>query len=241
MASSKTPGRKNKQMTTEVTKTKPATAPAKVSVMNALAAKLECDPAKLMPMLKKTAFATCKTDEEFMAMCMVANTYGLNPILKEVYAFPSKGGAVVPIVGVDGWIKLMNSNPQFDGIEFDEGKDYCTATIYRKDRNHPIKATEFLAECMGNTEPWKRWPKRMLRHKAMVQAARIAFGFAGIYDEDEGRRIASVGADAIDVAATDKAQPNSLRDALKIEPTEPTPAEPPKTAQEGTLDAEDVI
>jgi phage recombination protein Bet len=180
-------------MTTEVVK-KAEVAPAKVSVMNSLAAKLECEPAKLMPMLKKTAFATCKTDEEFMAMCMVANTYGLNPILKEVYAFPAKGGQVVPIVGVDGWIKLMNSNPAFDGLEFEETQDSCTAIVYRKDRSHPIKATEWLSECMGNTEPWKRWPKRMLRHKAMIQAARIAFGFAGIYDEDEAARIASVDA-----------------------------------------------
>ena len=45
---------------------------------------------------------------------------------------------------------------------------------------------------MGTTEPWKRWPRRMLRHKALIQAARIAFGFAGIYDEDEGNRMAEV-------------------------------------------------
>lgn len=174
----------------EIIKAAPNGAVQRASVVGALAQRLECDPAKLVPMLKKTAFATCKTDEEFMAMCIVANTYGLNPILKEVYAFPAKGGQVVPIVSVDGWIKLMNSNPNFDGIEFDEGVDYCTATIYRKDRNHPIRATEWLGECAGNTEPWSRWPKRMLRHKALIQCARIAFGFAGIYDEDEGRRIA---------------------------------------------------
>jgi hypothetical protein len=29
----------------------------------------------------------------------------------------------------------------------------------------------------------------MLRHKAMIQAARVAFGFAGVYDPDEGARI----------------------------------------------------
>lgn len=29
----------------------------------------------------------------------------------------------------------------------------------------------------------------MLRHKAMIQCARIAFGFTGIYDEDEAQRI----------------------------------------------------
>ncbi|EEW4602325.1 phage recombination protein Bet, partial [Escherichia coli] len=32
-------------------------------------------------------------------------------------------------------------------------------------------------------------PKRMLRHKAMIQCARLAFGFAGIYDNDEAERI----------------------------------------------------
>lgn len=159
------------------------------SVLATLSNKLDCDPSKLVPMLKKTAFATCRTDEEFMAMCIVANTYGLNPILKELYAFPSKGGAVLPIVGVDGWVKLMNSNPAFDGIEFKEDEEKCTAIVYRKDRSHPISVTEWLDECKGTSEPWRRFPRRMLRHKAMIQAARLAFGFSGIYDEDEASRI----------------------------------------------------
>jgi hypothetical protein len=226
----------NKTMsTTAITKT-PATPPAKPGVMNALAAKLDCDPAKLLPMLKKTAFATCKTDEEFMAMCMVANTYNLNPILKEVYAFPSKGGAVVPIVGVDGWIKIMNSHPQFDGIEFEETNDACTARIYRKDRAHPISATEWLAECVGTTEPWKRWPRRMLRHKAMIQCARLAFGFAGIYDEDEGRRIAEAHeAEIIAAAEPPKAEKKALRGALGIATEPEIASEAAETPQESEL------
>lgn len=222
--------------TTAITKTTTATPPAKPGVMNALAAKLDCDPAKLLPMLKKTAFATCKTDEEFMAMCMVANTYNLNPILKEVYAFPSKGGAVVPIVGVDGWIKIMNSHPQFDGIEFEETNDACTARIYRKDRAHPISATEWLAECVGTTEPWKRWPRRMLRHKAMIQCARLAFGFAGIYDEDEGRRIAEAQeAEIIAAAEPHKAEKKTLRGALGIVTEPEIASEAAETPQESEL------
>jgi len=37
--------------------------------------------------------------------------------------------------------------------------------------------------------PWDTHPKRMHRHKTLIQAARIAFGFSGIYDEDEAERI----------------------------------------------------
>ena len=59
----------------------------------------------------------------------------------------------------------------------------------RKDRSHPTIVTEYLAECKMTTEPWKKYPKRMLRHKAFIQCARMAFGFSGIYDEDEAHRI----------------------------------------------------
>jgi hypothetical protein len=47
-----------------------------------------------------------------------------------------------------------------------------------------------MSECARNTEPWIKWPARMLRHKALIQCARVAFGLAGIYDPDEAERIA---------------------------------------------------
>jgi phage recombination protein Bet len=192
-------------------------APAKrVSVIGKLAAQLNIDPATLLGVLKKSVFAACKTDEEFQMACMTAAKYGLDPVQKEIYAFPAKNGAVVPVVGVDGWNKIMNTHPQFDGIEFDEGDGYCTAIIYRKDRAHPTKVTEWLSECERTTEPWKRWPRRMLRHKAMIQAARIAFGFSGIKDEDEAQRM-----DEVTAPPAPTAKPSKLRDALGIPPETP--------------------
>ncbi|EBR4477838.1 phage recombination protein Bet, partial [Salmonella enterica] len=32
-------------------------------------------------------------------------------------------------------------------------------------------------------------PTRMLRHKTLIQCARLAFGFAGIFDQDEAERV----------------------------------------------------
>ena len=52
-----------------------------------------------------------------------------------------------------------------------------------------MRVTEFYKECYRATDPWKQMPRRMLRHKALKEAARVAFGFSGITDEDEARDI----------------------------------------------------
>lgn len=144
---------------------------------------------ELYTVLKATAFKGDVSDAQLSALLIVAGQYKLNPWTKEIYAFPDKGG-IVPVVGVDGWSRIINSNPQFDGMDFDQDADSCTCTIYRKDRAHPTKLTEWMAECKRpGVKPWESHPYRMLRHKAMIQCARIAFGFGGIYDADEAERI----------------------------------------------------
>jgi len=148
---------------------------------------------ELVATLKATAFksGTQVSDAQMTALMVVANQYGLNPWTKEIYAFPDKGG-IVPVVGVDGWARIINNHPQFDGLEFEQDDTSCTAIIYRKDRSRPVRVTEYMAECRrSNTGPWSSHPKRMLRHKAMIQCARLAFGYGGIHDLDEAEQIAA--------------------------------------------------
>lgn len=140
--------------------------------------------------LKATAFKGPATDAQMTALCVVAQQYGLNPFTRELYAFPDRNNGIVPVVGVDGWSRIINDNAQFDGMDFKQDEESCTCTIYRKDRTHPIVVTEYMTECKRDVAPWKSHPRRMLRHKAMIQCARLAFGFAGIYDQDEAERIA---------------------------------------------------
>lgn len=159
------------------------------SALALMAGKYNVEPSKLLETLKNTVFRGA-TNDELLALVVVSNEYGLNPLTKEIYAFPAKGGGIVPVVSIDGWIRMMNDHPQFDGIdyEFEHTEDgkliSCTSIIYRKDRSHPTRVTEYLMECRRNTEPWKM-ERRMLRHKATIQGARVAFGFSGITDEDE--------------------------------------------------------
>lgn len=174
----------------------------KLSAIDAMAQRLQVSRDTLEKTLKATAFRDCKTNEEFVSAIIVANTYQLNPLLGEIYAFPSKRGGVTPIVPIDGWISLVNRSPENDGVELIENRtpgkknlsetdvDSVTAKFYQKGKGHPITVTEYMVECFdGNKQPWKKWPIRMLRHKAYIQGARIAYGFSGIYDNDEAERI----------------------------------------------------
>ncbi len=164
----------------------------KTSALRVMADRMNVEPDKLLATLKATVFKGA-TSEELLSLVVVANTYGLSPLLKEIYAFPAKGGGIVPVVSIDGWLRIINEHPQMDGIEATPVMDgdkltAYTCSIHRKDRTYPTVVTEYLSECKRNTDPWKM-EHRMLRHKAVMQCARIAFGFSGIHDQDDAEVI----------------------------------------------------
>ena len=132
---------------------------------------------------------------------MLSERLGLDPLNNEIYATeisPDSGkkARIVFVVGVDGWSKIINSHPQFDGMKFVEsapGDDelplYFECTIFRKDRKVATSVREYMYEAHTGQGAWLTHPRRMLRHKAMVQCARICFGLSGIYEPDEASRI----------------------------------------------------
>jgi phage recombination protein Bet len=191
--------------------TPPNPKPAPLSLVAKFAGRYNVEADKLMATLKATCFKlrdanAVVSNEQMVALLVVADQYGLNPFTKEIFAFEDKHKGVVPVVSVDGWSRMMNDHAQMDGIEFRFSPDHitlpggktcpewCEAVIYRKDRNRPTVVREFLDECYvpprgGFSGPWQSHTKRMLRHKTEIQCARIAFSFSGIYDEDEANRI----------------------------------------------------
>jgi phage recombination protein Bet len=208
-------------MTTEIATT--TTHAPKPSAMQLMASRCNVDPAKLHQTLKSTVFKGA-TDEEMLALVVTANTYQLNPLLKEMYAFPKKGGGIVPMVGVDGWLKIANRQENYDGMSvevFGDGKTptHATCEIYLKNRTHPVKVTEYFEECRRNTDPWNQMPRRMIRNKVMIQAIRVAFGIGGIFDEDE----------ATDIAGTRNVTPKPATITGIIDPF--AKAEPAKKAE----------
>jgi phage recombination protein Bet len=166
---------------------------------NSLVAKMasarNIEPQQFYATIAATVMPKAATREQIASFLMVADRYGLDPLTRQVFAFPTKAGGIAPVVSIDGWIHLVNTHPQFGGMEFtyqdrDDGLPLSvTCTIWRKDRERATAVTEYYAECVRNTEAWNLMPHRMLRHKSLKECARYAFGFSGIYDQDEAREL----------------------------------------------------
>lgn len=114
-----------------------------------------------------------------------------------------------------------------------------TCRMFSKDRSKPVEATEWLSECKRNTPAWNQMKRRMLRHKAFMQAGRIAFGIGGIYDEDEARDImhneapapviggAKTLADKFAPKPPDPDQQGEAKDEQTVEPIDGEVVDPP--------------
>lgn len=202
--------------------------PIRNGLISRIADRYGVDADKMLNTLKATAFKQSGgeiSNEQMMALLVVADQYKLNPFTRELFAFPDKGG-IVPVVSIDGWARIVNEHEQFDGVrfQFDPDGTECTCFMFRRDRAHAIEVTEYMRECKRGTAPWNSHPRRMLRHKAYIQCARIAFGFAGIYDEDEATRILEK-----DVTPASETLANT-RNLLKREPESVLDPAAPATA-----------
>lgn len=193
----------------------PSTMPRRKSITETIAARYNMEAAPFEQTVRSTCMPSgTVTKEQFAAFLLVANEHRLNPLTKEIFAFPGKNGGVIPVVSVDGWARIINENPALNGIEFKYSDqivtmpgakpcpEWCEVILHRKDRQHPTVVREYLDEVYREATrgpgPWQTHTKRFLRHKTLIQGSRIAFGFAGIYDEDEAHRIIEAEASVVE-------------------------------------------
>jgi len=109
--------------------------------------------------------------------------YRLNPRADEIDLVQFEEGRWQVFITVNGWAKLINAHPAFCGIEFSEASEleegvplWIGCAIYRTDRVKPIAVREYFSEMKTEHAAWQQMPRRMLRHRAMQQCARLAFG-----------------------------------------------------------------
>lgn len=160
------------------------------------------------------------TNAEMTVVSSIFAKYDLNPFIREGHAFIS-GGKLQVMIGFDGFVKIMNRQPDFDGVEFEDNFGSngelisVTTKIHVKGRSFPTCVTEYMDECYQPTSPaWKKYKKRMLRNKSLGQCVRVAFGVADLLDDDEASRITGNANQIKDVTPSAPAQEVDL-DALR--------------------------
>ena len=109
--------------------------------------------------------------------------YRLDPLSDEIMLFKNSEGQYQTLITIDGWMRLINQDPQFAGMTFKESSElelgiplWMECSIYRHDRILPITIKEYSSEIKTEHLLWKTMPRRMLRHRSIQQCARLAFG-----------------------------------------------------------------
>lgn len=131
------------------------------------------------------------TNSEFLLFSEMVKATGLNPVTKEIWAIKA-GGRLQVMTGINGFLKIANSHPAFDGMEVShdwDGKNLvsCTVKVHRKDRKFPAIATAYMAEYAKPSPIWKQMPSVMLAKCAKSLAIREAFiqELGGLYTAEE--------------------------------------------------------
>lgn len=150
-----------------------------------------------------------------MIYCMrVAKTFGLNPILKQIYFVERKTlvdkqwiTKVEPVAGRDSFLTLAHRSGKFAGLEseavikekpFYNGTEWqirkelvAIAKVYRTDTERPFVVEVSYSEYAQKTRQgeitkfWREMPETMLKKVAESQCLRKAFNISGLYSIDE--------------------------------------------------------
>ncbi|MBQ7262847.1 MAG: recombinase RecT [Synergistaceae bacterium] len=147
------------------------------------------------------------TQEELDMFLHLSRTYGLDPFAKEIW-FIKMGREPIIFTSRDGYLKIANRDPRFDGMEADvvyagdsfrKTKDGVEHVYGAKDRGAPIGAycivhrsdrripTYVFAPYKdyhkgGN---WNTYPHAMILKVAEAQALKRAFSISGLVTREE--------------------------------------------------------
>ena len=156
----------------------------------------------------KNTVAVGANNSELQMFLSLAATYNLDPFAREIW-FANMGGRNAVITGRDGYLKIANRNPNFDGMASDvvrvgdkfvkDGNNIrhlygvenrgtiigAYAIVYRKDRNTPTYFFAPFREYNKNSPVWRQYPSAMIQKVAEACALKRAFSISGLVTEEE--------------------------------------------------------
>jgi len=164
--------------------------------------------------IKNQFFPQTATTEDIRFCMAIANQFGLNPLLNQIYFVGRKAKVngqwiekVSPMVGASGFLTIAHKSGKFGGIEtkttikqvptfkggewIEERDLVAICSVYRTDTERPFIVEVSFKEYAQKTREgeltkfWKEKSVTMLKKVAESQCLRKAFDVSGIYAEEE--------------------------------------------------------
>jgi len=186
------------------------------------------------------------SDQELMVGMALVQRYGLDPFAREIYVTRDKKGRLMTIIGIDGFIRILDRTDHYDGFEQFDIKDGqgnltgITTTIYSTKRSHPATYPATAAEYskLGGFMAGQI-PTHMLRLFSLKHAARLFVPLGTVVTAEEARVMGYQEAEP-DATQSHADQARKLRDAgagFVPDPplNPPTPGEVAKHIEPTTL------
>lgn len=162
----------------------------------------------------KNNVAPNATDDELKMLVYLSKEYNLDPLKKEIYLI-KYGGKSTIITSRDGYLKIANENPNFDGLESDMvylgdtlvkredgsihieyGQDHLMfdkskltgayCSVFRKDRAKATTVFVSLKDYYKKGAPiWEQYINAMILKVAEAMALKRAFSISGLVTREE--------------------------------------------------------
>jgi len=146
-------------------------------------------------------------DDEFRMFMHIAKSYGLDPFNGEIFFWKMNGKPTI-MTSRDGYLKIADSHPSYDGlvsdvvrandvfkrerdnINHEYGADRgdiigAYALVYRKDRRYPVYVFAPFKEYNAGTRVWAKYPSAMILKVAESMALKRAFTVSGLVSREE--------------------------------------------------------
>ena len=160
--------------------------------------------------LIKQTVAKGASDNELQLFLHLAQTYGLDPFAKEIWCIKYGNNPATIFTSRDGYLKIANGHPAFDGIagdvvyradtfevvSGDVRHTYAAgdrgpilgayAQVFRRDRRVPAYVFAPFAEYNAGKNPtWRNYPSAMILKVAEAMALKRAFSISGLVTREE--------------------------------------------------------
>lgn len=165
-------------------------------------------------LLIRNTVAIGATDDELKMLLYLSKEYNLDPLKKEIY-FIKYGGKSSILTSRDGYLKIANLNPNFDGLESDVvyhgdkltkrsdgslhieyGAEHLSfdktkligayCSVFRKDRSKAITVFVSLKDYYKRGAPiWEQYINAMILKVAEAMALKRAFSISGLVTKEE--------------------------------------------------------